>query len=232
MMAGFDDYHRTVIGYHGTNLSSALRIVNRIERFRWSRRNFDWLGHGIYFWEYAPRQAMKFAEIRKRQYGKKSNPTPEDIRKANEPIAVVASMIRLGFCFDLLEPENVSYIRERFEEYRLSLELAGEDLPENNRKWRKLDCAVFEYGYRAINDSSDRPAVDSARGVYVPSGGDRRVWEGSWVSRDAHIQLCVRNPACIQGTWLYQPTELKAEDVIQAIEDGRVRVEPDHTPGG
>ena len=42
-MARFDDYHRTVVGYHGTGLTTALRIVNRVESFRWSERDFDWL---------------------------------------------------------------------------------------------------------------------------------------------------------------------------------------------
>lgn len=57
-MARFDDYHRTLVGYHGTSLGTALRIVNRVQGFRWSERDYDWLGAGIYFWEFAPRQAL------------------------------------------------------------------------------------------------------------------------------------------------------------------------------
>jgi hypothetical protein len=229
-MARFDDYHRTVIGYHGTNLSSALRIVNRIEGFRWSRRNFDWLGHGIYFWEYAPEQAMKFAQIRKRQFQKKPDPTLEERKKATEPIAVVASMIRLGFCFDLLDPFNVKFLEDLFEDYRESKEIEGETLPKNNRRWRKLDCAVLEYAYQAISESADRPSVDTARGVYVPTGGNTRIWKSSWISRDTHIQLSVRNPASILGTWLYYPANLEARNASEAIEDAKIDVEPDHPP--
>ena len=61
-MARFDDYHRTVVGYHGTRLSAALRMVNRIEGFRWSKRDYDWLGHGIYFWEYCARPSPDVCE--------------------------------------------------------------------------------------------------------------------------------------------------------------------------
>ena len=57
-IARFDDYHRTLVGYHGTSLGTALRIVNRVQGFRWSERDYDWLGAGIYFWEFAPRQAL------------------------------------------------------------------------------------------------------------------------------------------------------------------------------
>ncbi len=212
-MARFDDYHRTVIGYHGTNLSTALRIVNRVEGFRWSRRNFDWLGHGIYFWEHAPRQAATWAELRRDQLRKKQDPTADEIRRTSEPIAVVASMIRLGFCFDLLDPSNVDYLRRVFEDYRESIALAGAILPKNNRKYRKLDCAVFEHAYQGIDAASDQPSIDTSRGVYVPTGRIRRVWDASWISRNAHIQLCVRNPACILGTWLHHPTDLGIDDV-------------------
>jgi hypothetical protein len=53
----FDDYHRTIVGYHGTRLSVALEIVSRRRTFKYSRNRDDWLGHGIYFWEHAPQQA-------------------------------------------------------------------------------------------------------------------------------------------------------------------------------
>jgi hypothetical protein len=232
-LARFDDYHRTVIGYHGTGLSTAFRIINRVEDFRWSRRDFDWLGHGIYFWEYAPQKVMDWAELRRRQLKKKRNPSTEEIKQANEPIAVVASMIRLGFCFDLLEPYNVKYLLEVFEEYRETMELAGEALPQNSkRKHRKLDCAVFEYAYKVISASPEQHTADTARGVYVPAGGDRRIWEASWISRDTHIQLCVRNPSCILGTWLYHPTKMEIGDVQKGLEGGKVGVEPEDLQGG
>ncbi len=141
-------------------------------------------------------------------------------------------MIRLGFCFDLLEPENVNYLREIYEEYRQTMELAGEALPENNRKYRKLDCAVFEYAYNVIRVAPDHSSVQTTRGVYVPAGGERRVWDASWISRETHIQLCVRNPACILGTWLHHPTDLRLDDVKKTLEDGEIGVESEDPQGG
>ena len=96
----------------------------------------------------------------------------------------------------------------------------GSPLPKNNRKYRKLDCDVFEYAYRVIEKSERNSVVDTARGVFVPSGGDRRVWEGSWISRDTHIQLCVRNPANLLGTWLHYPVGLEVNDVREALQAG------------
>lgn len=230
-MARFDDYHRTVVGYHGTGITAALRLVNRVENFRLSERDYDWLGRGIYFWEYGPRQALNFAKILQKQAKKKKNKTPEDERKATEPLAVVACMIRLGFCLDLTEPENVEYLVEIFDSYSESMELAGAALPKNGHKYRKLDCSVFEYAYKVIEDSEPNSTVDTARGVYVPTDGTTRIWPGSWISRDTHIQLCVRNPSSLLGTWLHYPTGLEVNDVCQALQTGTADLESEDSQG-
>lgn len=230
-MARFDDYHRTVVGYHGTGLTAALRIVNRVEDFRWSERDYDWLGRGIYFWEYAPKQALAWAKVRQKQYQKKANKTAEDERRAIEPLAVVACMIRLGFCLDLTEPENVKYLADIFESYKASMELTGEEPLTNSRQYRKLDCAVFEYAYKVIEASEPNLTVDTARGVFVPKDGSKRIWEGSWISRDTHIQLCVRNPASLLGAWLHHPTGLGVNDVCEALQARVAIVEPENPQG-
>jgi len=230
-MARFDDYHRTVVGYHGTGLTAALRIVNRIEDFRWSEKDYDWLGRGIYFWEYAPKQALAFAKVRQRQYQKKNPKTPKDERRATEPLAVIACMIRLGFCLDLTEPENIKYLGEIYQSYKENMELTGDPLPGNDHQYRKLDRAVFEYAYGVIEESEPNLKVDTARGVYVPKDGTKRIWKGSWISRDTHIQLCVRNSASLLGAWLYHPTGLGVTDVCEALQVDVDLIEPEDPEG-
>jgi hypothetical protein len=230
-MARYEDYHRTVVGYHGTGLTAALRIVNRVEGFRWSERDYDWLGRGLYFWEYGPKQALKFAKIRQRQYVRKKDKTAEDLRRATEPLAVVACMIRLGFCLDLTDPDNVDDLGQIFGSYKESMEQAGAPLPKNSRKYRRLDCAVFEYAYKVFMESEPYSTVDTARGIYVPTGGDQRIWPGSWISRDTHIQLCVRNPASLLGAWLHHPTSLEVNDVREALQVGGVDLEAENPQG-
>jgi len=191
----FDDYHRTIVGYHGTKLSTALAIVSRKRSFKRSENEDDWLGHGIYFWEYAPQQALWWAERRKKR------------QEWDEPIAILASMIRLGFCFDLLDPYNVKYLREIHDQYVKLEEIAGRDPPKNANNHKYLDCAVFKYAYAAIEAASPDHRVDTSRAVYVPNRKGSRVWKRSWISYDAHIQVCVRNEACILGTWLHYPAD-------------------------
>jgi len=230
-MTQYEDYHRTVVGYHGTGLTAALRIVTRVDGFRWSERDYDWLGRGIYFWEYGPKQALKFAKIRQRQYEEKKDKTPEDLRRATEPLAVVACMIRLGFCLDLTEPEHVEHLGRIFDSYKESMAQAGAPLPKNSRKYRRLDRAVFEYAYKVLKESEPSSTVDTARGIYVSTDGDHRVWPGSWISRDTHIQLCVRNPASLLGTWLHYPTSLEVNDVREALQVGGIDINRENPQG-
>ncbi len=216
----FDDYHRTIVGYHGTRLSVALDIVNRRRPFKFSRNRDDWLGHGIYFWEYAPQQAFWWVERRKRR------------QKWNEPIAILGSMIRLGFCFDLLDPYNIRYLKEIYREYRATETAAGRTIPENANHYKYLDCAVFQYAYAVIEASEERLSVDSARAVYVPTGDEKRIGTRSWISHGAHIQVCVRNPVCILGTWLHHPTDWEEFDATQATEAAEVVFEPEDQGSG
>jgi hypothetical protein len=191
-MPRYADYHRTVVGYHGTKRSVALRVVQGLESIEPSRNPGDWLGHGIYFWEYAPQQAWIWAEFLKRK------------RRWNEETAVLACMIRLGNCFDLLDPDNVRVIGRIHEDY-LAAEREAARMPASNvRSAKRLNCEVFEFAYAAFESREE--TVDSCRAIFVPSGPER-LWEGSGINPRAHIQIVVRNPVCILGAWLAKPTQ-------------------------
>jgi hypothetical protein len=94
---------------------------------------------------------------------------------------------------------------EIFKEYRALEAAAGRPIPENANNHKYLDCAVFQYAYAVLEAAGNN--VDSSRAVYVPTGKDKRIWTRSWITRQAHIQICVRNPSCILGTWLVKPIE-------------------------
>jgi hypothetical protein len=197
-MPTFADYHRTVIGYHGTRRSTALRIIQGLEAFKRSENADDWLGHGIYFWEHAPKQAWAWA--RQRQRG----------QKWNEEIAVLASMIRLGDCFDLLDPDNLQELAGFEQDFVLSEQRAGRSVPRNRNKSKYYDCAVLQFAYSRLERQSN--PVDTCRAVFVPSA--QRLWLFSGLYRNAHIQLCIRNAACILGTWLVSPTEERSHGIL------------------
>ena len=230
-MARFDDYHRTVIGYHGTTLSVALQLVTRVSTFTQSERDYDWLGKGVYFWEYAPQQALNFAKIRQRQLQEKQNKTLKEELRAEEPVAVVACMIRLGNCLDLTEPANIGYMKDIYTDYKQNKLLGGQELPKNTRKYRRLDREVFDYAYSVLENTEGKQKVDTSRGVFVSKDGGKRIWDGSWISTDTHIQLCVRNQNNILGTWLNEPSSLEVNNVCNTLQAVAAAIHPANPQG-
>jgi hypothetical protein len=137
-MPRFADYHRTVIGYHGTQRSTSLRVVQGLAGYKRSENADDWLGHGIYFWEYAPKQAWSWAEQRRKTWNQ------------GEDVAVLASMIRLGNCFDLLDTDKLEILTGFRRDYEQLERQAGRVARENFNKSKYLDCSVFQLAYAAF----------------------------------------------------------------------------------
>jgi hypothetical protein len=127
-------YDRTVIAYHGCD----AQVVDRLlagEPFRKSRNDFDWLGEGVYFWEYGFDRALQFAE-EQRKRGKVERP------------AVVGALLQLGNCFDLIVTRCTNELRRFFPSFRASYDRNGWSLPHNSgatrdRLLRRRDCAVI-----------------------------------------------------------------------------------------
>jgi hypothetical protein len=83
-----EQFARTIIGYHGCSASLAnSMLLGKISIEHWtsSENSWDWLGHGIYFWEHAPTRAFRWAR-----------------EKYKKP-AVLGAVIQIGRCFDLLD---------------------------------------------------------------------------------------------------------------------------------
>jgi hypothetical protein len=158
-----------------------------IFRTRQSGGRFGWLGDGVYFWEYAPKQAWWWTR---------------DQRKNVNP-AVVGAMIRLGNCLDLLDPENVRWLKSVHDDMIEKSRRAGIPVPKNVRDKRNLDCAILNWVY-SLSDDTAMP-VETCRGVYVPTDKAKRVWRGSWIYEEAHIQVCVRSQENILALWHVRP---------------------------
>jgi hypothetical protein len=86
-----EPFARVIVGYHGCTEPFARELLlGRKPIADWvpSTNEWDWLGNGIYFWEHAPKRAMRWA--RERFSGRRQRP------------AVLGAYIQLGRCFDLL----------------------------------------------------------------------------------------------------------------------------------
>src|SRR4051812_39159937 len=118
------DYQRTVIGYHGCDKSVANRIFLGEADLEFSSNNHDWLGKGIYFWEYGPARAFEWAKWRSQVGG-----PGVEVRVPT----VVGAHIHLGKCFDLLDTTNTRLLAQAFALYKADCEAKGLPLPVNQR---------------------------------------------------------------------------------------------------
>ena len=180
-------YDRTVIAYHGCGESVARRLL-RGERFKPSENDYDWLGSGVYFWEYGADRAFRFAG--------------EHLggRKIRSP-AVVGALIQLGQCFDLMDTRFTDDLAAGYRVWAAAMTLKNVPLPRNagatpDRKLRRLDCAVLNWYLRRAAKVG-RP-YDTVRCGFVEGGP---VFEGAGIRRESHVQIAVRNPSCIVGVF-------------------------------
>jgi hypothetical protein len=178
-------FARTIIGYHGCEGDFARDVLLgkiRIDHWQPSENVWDWLGNGIYFWEHSPARALRWAQA-----------------QCQEP-AIIGAVIQLGKCFDLLDESMTALLADGYSKLAEAFAQEGRQLPENagaGGKLRKLDCLV-------INDCLDRLAqqgivYDTARGAFLE--GDP-AYPGAGFSRETHIQIAVRNSACLLGVFL------------------------------
>jgi hypothetical protein len=183
-------YQRQVIAYHGCDRGTFEVALLHGENLRPSERPWDWLGRGIYFWEHGPDRARQWAD-EKREKG--------EIQEA----AVLGAIIQLGNCFDLLDTRYTGLLAQAWPQLLESLELTGQKLPENKSKAhadqdkliRTLDCFVLNWTLERLEKATGI-RFDSVRGIFEEG---RPAFPGSSIHTKSHIQIAVREPACIVG---------------------------------
>jgi hypothetical protein len=184
-------YDRMIVAYHGCDAETAERLLHG-EPFRKSQNDYDWLGEGIYFWEYGADRALLFA---KDQKGRGKVMTP----------ALVGVLLQLGRCFDLMDTRFTDELSLAFELFGKVHQQSGKPLPENrgsspDKLLRRRDCAVLNY-YLNWLSANGSGTYDTVRCGFVEGPP---AFSGSGIRRQSHVQIAVRNPACIVG--VFRPT--------------------------
>jgi hypothetical protein len=188
-----------LIGFHGTDQKTAEKILSGKGHLAASENDYDWLGHGIYFWEYSPLRAHQFVQEKFKWQGRK------------EKVAVVGAIIDPGLCLNMLDAKGLSYLEVGYDAL-LTARGGAEFLPKNGEGkelWkRKLDCAVINmvHELRAVTqtvewqdenpDTASLQSYDTVRGAFWEGGP---IYPGARIEKKNHIQICVRNPASIIG---------------------------------
>ena len=135
-------YQRLVIAYRGCDTRVARDVLDRKGELSPSEDDYDWLRHGIYFWEHGPARALEWAEQQKNR-GKIENP------------AVVGVILHLGNCFDFLDTHFTDLLGAAFGSFEADLYSSQQEMPVHSPRdadnlIRRLDCAVINWTLRLI----------------------------------------------------------------------------------
>jgi len=201
----YDVKSNLVIGFHGCERHVRDALLLNPHDYKISQKPFDWLGHGLYFWENNYDRALQWASEKKER------------GKIKEP-AVIGAVLQLGYCCDFLEQKYIKLLTEYYDPMKSWHELIGKELPRNNdlehdayknKVLRNLDCAAIEFMHieifnRVKKDKTEKgyseyKIFDSTRGVFIEGGP---AFEGAGLFEKSHIQICIRNPNCIQGFFM------------------------------
>jgi hypothetical protein len=181
-----------------------------------SEEIYDWLGHGIYFWEGSESRAMEWARSKHE-------------RGIIEKPAIIGAIIRLGNCLDLLDDRSIKHVSTTYDILDEEFSKIGKPLPKNRvldangiSFRRELDCKVIQRLHELNNESiaaslnlktttgsrnkkliqTHPDFIDSIRGMF-PEGDELYPLAGFRASN--HIQLCIVNPNCVLG--YFKPKE-------------------------
>jgi hypothetical protein len=172
-----DRYARVILGYHGCRPEFAEALVcggMNIADWEPSTNDWDWLGHGIYFWEYAPERAREWL-------GKGG---------------VVGAYIQVGNCLDLTDVDATSLLAKQFEAVRTIHQDEGRPMPVNRGLRGDLDCLVINELVATANNSGI--TFDTVRSPFLEG---EPAFEGSRILRETHVQIAVRTKSKILGVF-------------------------------
>lgn len=194
-----------IFGFHGCDAKVRDHLLKNPDVIKISKEPYDWLGHGMYFWENNFDRAMQWA-IEKKNRGAIKEP------------AVIGAILSLGYCCDFLDSHYIGILKKSHGRMANELKERGISLPlnknvpndkNNDKLLRELDCAVIEFMHdikakEAKQDLTNHGFVrnlpfDSTRSIFTEGAP---VYEGAGIHDKNHIQICIRNMNCIKGFFL------------------------------
>lgn len=196
-----------LIGFHGCSRSTAELLLSSTTADNISRstKPYDWLGHGVYFWENNLARAWEWAQAKATR------------GEIDEP-AVIGAVLSLDHCFDLLDSRFIDMLRAYHDVMVAHYTSISKPIPANtdskhdvykDKILRELDCAVIEFMHQKIREKISEDTqrqgfagitpFDSARGMFAEGGP---AFTGAGVQLKNHIQICIRNLNCIKGFFL------------------------------
>jgi hypothetical protein len=110
-----------------------------------------------------------------------------------------------------MDLRHIRSLQVSYGNLELSVKKEGGILPRNRNSkgsndyiLRELDCCVIE-NMHSIMDSLNKQPFDSARGVFIEG---QPIYLNAGFCEKTHIQICIRNPNCILGSF-FPRTEME-----------------------
>jgi len=125
-----------IFGFHGCDDSVATAVLNRKTVLRESQNAYDWLGHGIYFWENSPERALDYAIYLKENPGRAKNPITKP--------SVLGAVIDLGYCFDLTDYKMLRLLKSGYDIFNSAWVNMGKKIPVNKIAGDSSDLLMRE----------------------------------------------------------------------------------------
>jgi hypothetical protein len=169
-----------ILGFHGCSGELADRVITGADDFHPSKKPYDWLGDGIYFWDRDPVRAYEFA-----------------IEKKSKEPAVVGAIIDPKRCFDLRCRESHKVLGNAYDYF---CNAVGPPKEKNSSYEygvplrRDLDRAIIELACTLYSNTGR--AFDSVIGTFFEG---KEIYPGAGMRDKTHTQICIRNPDCILG---------------------------------
>jgi hypothetical protein len=194
-----------LIGFHGCDVATRDTLLNAPNKIEKSEKPYDWLGHGMYFWENNADRALEWARDKKK---KRHIKTP----------SIIGAVLDIGYCCDFTDARFIGMLKSYYSLLEETYSDAGEVLPQNRNIvndpnndtiLRELDCKVIEFMHdqimkqvqEDINEMglSEYKMFDSVRGMFREGGP---AFRGAGIFEKTHVQICIRNQNCIKGFFL------------------------------
>lgn len=176
-----------VLGYHGCDQGLLDSVLLGKQDLKPSQNDYDWLGHGVYFFEDSANRALAWAGI-----------STQSKRSRIRTPAVIGAVIDLGNCLNLADTEHLSLVKKAHEGAQALYDGDLSALPKNRGLQRCLDCEVMRLLHFHRENTGHRP-FDTVRGFFIEG---QPLYENSGFRELDHVQICVRNHKCILGYFL------------------------------
>jgi hypothetical protein len=184
-----------IVGFHSCDREIGLQIINGNDNLKSSDNPWDWLGPGIYFWEFNPYRALQYAiECAKQQ---------QKFAGSIRTPFIIGAVIELGNCLNLTEPNSLNIVKSAYKDFQLLTQKAGFRMPVNSEANRRLDCAVI----KCMHESNNRHHIQPYDTIRSPFQEGNPIYPGANFTDRLHIEVCVRNPESISACFIPLPIE-------------------------